>query len=188
MEDNFFRSHQFLAFYVPRSWCPSLDSLLCTMRRLLRFEWNCFRYCFTCRNSKKLIWVISIFIYYCTTDGSGRLEWNIFKRSMLYFFHCIMSSFSRRTRKRDCLVNFFVAKLGLKCFLFFCTFDNTLCEWPTFPLVTIPIKFLLLQIIKLVRHTPQEFKLPLLKKSQLIFIHWSIRQLMITEFSTDWSP
>ena len=138
---------------------------------------------------KNMILVICTLIDYLSEDGFGRLEWSILNsRCSLYFFHCILSSFCSKTRKRDCLVAIFAAKLEVKCVLFLNTCNNTLCQWPIFPVVTIPMRFLLLQIVILVRHTPEKFKFSLLlKKYQLIFIHWSIGQLIITEFLTDWS-
>ena len=110
---------------------PSLDCLLCTIRRLLTFEGSFFRYCFNCIMRKNMILVICTFIDYFTEDGFGRLEWSIFNsRCSLYFFHCILSSFCRKIQKGDCLVAIFAAKLELNCVLFLYTCNDTLCQWP----------------------------------------------------------
>ena len=135
-----------------------------------------------------MISVICMFIDYSTKDGSGRFERSIFNsRCSLYFLQCILSSFCRKTRKWNCTVKFFVAILRSSAFSS-SILPIILTVNDPFSHSSIPIGFLLLQIFKPVRHTPQEFKLPLLlKKSLLIFIHWSIGQLIITELRTDWS-
>ena len=192
---RFLRFHQDLVFFTSHtlklidSMSPSLDSLLWTIRRLLRFEGNFFRCFFTCLIRENMILVICIFIDYCTKDDSGRLEWSIvYSQCSPYFFQIILSSFCRKTRKGDCLVKFFVVKLWLECVLFFYTCNNNLCQRPIFPLVTIPIRFPLLQIFKLVRNAAQELKLPLLlKKSQLTFINNSLRKLSVAHLHSDGS-
>ena len=86
---------------------PSLDILLCTTRRLLRFKGSFSDFFFTCFIRKNMIWVTCTFTDYCTKDGSGRHERRIFNiQCSVYFFYCVLSSFCRKTRKRNCSVNF----------------------------------------------------------------------------------
>ena len=74
--------------------------------------------------------VICIIFDYCASDGNGRIEWSIFNSwCSLYFYHCILFSFSWKTQKGDCPVKVFVAKLDFNCVLFLYTCNVTLCQW-----------------------------------------------------------